>query len=400
MKRLIFLLLFASAVCAQTPVNISPVARQQFFSVTGVPLANGCVQTFAAGTSTPLATYSDAAGLFQNPNPILLDSGGFATIWLQQLSYRFVVFSAGGGNTCSTGIQQWAADNISATILNTANTWTQLQTFAGGLSVPLPLILTQGGFSNQLTASVTAARTWTIPDVSDTFVMVNATQTIANKTINNSTITSTSALNNVTMGSTAITMTLTNDSSIGTIVNNLATITGTASTAIIPNGGQTGGIVGICISGCGTTGSAQITTIGQASCFFDGAVTAGDYVIASPGTAGQCHDAGNGYPSGAQALGRATVTITAAGLGNMILFPTDIESSGNKIECSVTTLSQLQTRQRRQRFRLAPSPRMTSEWAALSRLSERDGSRQSAVADRLSPFKSSSIRRLLLTSLS
>ena len=118
----IFALLAASEqpAKAQTPVALSPVARQQFFSASGVPLANGCIFTYAAGTSTPQATYSESTGTYPNTNPIILDAGGFASIWLANSAYRIVAFSSGGLN-CASGSQQWAQDNVSAyTILNQA----------------------------------------------------------------------------------------------------------------------------------------------------------------------------------------------------------------------------------------------------------------------------------------
>jgi hypothetical protein len=92
---------------AQVPAAaLAPVVRQQFFSPSGVPLSGGSVETFAAGTSTPLATYTDSTALTPNPNPVLLDDGGFATIWLGPSTYKFVVKD-------SVGNQQYTTDNVS-----------------------------------------------------------------------------------------------------------------------------------------------------------------------------------------------------------------------------------------------------------------------------------------------
>jgi hypothetical protein len=49
---------------------------QQFLDNNGSPLSGGKLYTYAAGTTTPLTTYSDGGGTTPNTNPIILDSGG------------------------------------------------------------------------------------------------------------------------------------------------------------------------------------------------------------------------------------------------------------------------------------------------------------------------------------
>lgn len=62
--------------------SLMPTGKQQFFdSPNGRPLSGGKLYTYAAGTTTPKATYSDAAGTVQNANPIILDSRGEALIY-------------------------------------------------------------------------------------------------------------------------------------------------------------------------------------------------------------------------------------------------------------------------------------------------------------------------------
>lgn len=61
----------------------SPVGRLKFFDTDGVtPLAGGFVYTYATGTLTPAATYTNLAGTSANTNPIVLDSNGEAVIYL------------------------------------------------------------------------------------------------------------------------------------------------------------------------------------------------------------------------------------------------------------------------------------------------------------------------------
>jgi hypothetical protein len=89
------------------------------------------------------------------------------------------------------------------------------------------------------------------------------------------------------------------------------------------------GVEGICVANCSTSGTAQIARYGIATCTFDGSSTAGDYIQASTGTAGDCHDTGSSaYPSnGAQVLGRV-LSSQSAGSWAMLLYPSAIQSRG------------------------------------------------------------------------
>jgi hypothetical protein len=74
---------------------------QQFFDNNGVPLAGGLIYTYQAGTSTPLATYTDNAGTIANANPIVLDSSGRVPyeIWMfTGYSYKFVIQTSTGAS--------------------------------------------------------------------------------------------------------------------------------------------------------------------------------------------------------------------------------------------------------------------------------------------------------------
>lgn len=77
-------------------VNLSPVggAAAQFFDNNGTPLVGGKLYTYAAGTTTPQATYTTAAGNVAHTNPIVLDSGGrvpTGEIWLTYAAYKFII---------------------------------------------------------------------------------------------------------------------------------------------------------------------------------------------------------------------------------------------------------------------------------------------------------------------
>lgn len=81
-------------------VNLSSLAGagQQFFDNNGNPLSGGKLYSYAAGTTTPQATYTSASGSTAHTNPIILNSAGrVATgeIWLTAgENYKFSLFTS------------------------------------------------------------------------------------------------------------------------------------------------------------------------------------------------------------------------------------------------------------------------------------------------------------------
>jgi len=67
----------------------------QFFDDNGNPLSGGKLYTYDAGGTTPKATYTDAAGLTANANPVVLDAAGRATVFLDGTTYRFDLKTSG-----------------------------------------------------------------------------------------------------------------------------------------------------------------------------------------------------------------------------------------------------------------------------------------------------------------
>jgi hypothetical protein len=84
----------------------------QIFGTDGNPAAGAKVNCFAAGTTTPLATFTDASGGTPLANPVLADSLGRVQIWLSPVSYKFVV-------TTSTGVALFTIDNFNYANVNT-----------------------------------------------------------------------------------------------------------------------------------------------------------------------------------------------------------------------------------------------------------------------------------------
>jgi len=125
----------------------------------------------------------------------------------------------------------------------------------------------------------------------------------------------------------APTIIVANDSSVGTVNNTLTKLADVPSKAVRAATTDTGGIVGITTQDGGTTGSATIQFGGTASCIFDGATTAGDYVQISSTTAGACHDAGATYPASGQVIGRVLSTNISQGTYTVDLFSPEISGS-------------------------------------------------------------------------
>jgi hypothetical protein len=55
--------------------TLTPTPKQQFLDANGNPLSGGKVYAYAAGTTTPLVTYTDAGGSTPNTNPVILIGG-------------------------------------------------------------------------------------------------------------------------------------------------------------------------------------------------------------------------------------------------------------------------------------------------------------------------------------
>lgn len=350
----IALVLCAAFAHSQVTVSIAPNPHPQFVDGSGRLLSGGFLYTYQAGTTTRQDTYVDSTGMVTNAWPIPLDATGAPSngstqtgIWLANQSYKFCAYN-------SALVLQWCTDNVTGylAILNTANTWTQQQTFS------LPLIdsatdnqMVFGAPGNQTTFDFpppTGNITLHMPSTADTMVGRATTDTLTNKTLTSP------AINTPTVNSTAVIngpgtyFTIANSSSTGTTLNMLAKLTGAPSQAVIAATTDTQNIIGLCVSGCSTTGNATIQQSGSVSCVFDGATTAGDYISISSTTAGNCHDAGASLPNSGQVIGRVLSTNAGTGTYTIDLFgpgtqaipggstPTFMGLSGSAASCGTT----------------------------------------------------------------
>ncbi len=85
---------------------LAPQGPFRAFDQNGDPLNGGKLYTYEAGTSTPKQTFTDANEGTPNLNPIILDSEGYANVWLESGAYKFVLDDA-------NDVEQWSIDDIS-----------------------------------------------------------------------------------------------------------------------------------------------------------------------------------------------------------------------------------------------------------------------------------------------
>ena len=107
-------------------VFLSPVggAAAQFFTNSGVILSGGKLYTYAAGTTTPAATFTSSSGNTNHTNPIILDSAGRVPggeIWLNNTQYKFIlkdsndVLIATYDNISGIGAASYQVNNFTGT---------------------------------------------------------------------------------------------------------------------------------------------------------------------------------------------------------------------------------------------------------------------------------------------
>lgn len=103
-------------------MNLSPLPVLRFYSNIGLPLVGGKLFTYAAGTTTKIATYTNSSGGTPNTNPIILNFRGEANVWLDpSLTYKFVLSPANDTDPPTNPI--WSVDNIAGPL--TASDLTQ-----------------------------------------------------------------------------------------------------------------------------------------------------------------------------------------------------------------------------------------------------------------------------------
>lgn len=127
--------------------TIAPFGRFRAFDASGDPLNGGKLYTYEAGTTTPKATYTDAGGLTANANPVVMDSEGYADVWLGSGGYKFILKT-------SADATLWTQDDIGGDSENAF----------GGQVVDTATNLVITSAHKNAVINCTAALTLTLPD--------------------------------------------------------------------------------------------------------------------------------------------------------------------------------------------------------------------------------------------
>jgi len=148
--------------------SLTPTPKQQIYGSDGAPLVGGKIYTYSAGTTTPLATYTDSGAGTANTNPIILNSLGQANIWLGSSSYKFSVYT-------SADVLLYTVDNISAP-LDSAG-------LATALSSPTPIGNTTPNTGAFTTLTATTGNITTVNATTVNATTITATGTITAETL-------------------------------------------------------------------------------------------------------------------------------------------------------------------------------------------------------------------------
>lgn len=121
--------------------KLSPVFNDQAVDANGNPRSGAKLFTYVAGSAIKVATFTDAAGLVPQTNPIILNADGYPTlgpIWIAEgTMVKFVlapstdtdpptspiktIDNVAGVNDSSTSISQWTASGVTPTYISASS---------------------------------------------------------------------------------------------------------------------------------------------------------------------------------------------------------------------------------------------------------------------------------------
>lgn len=151
-------------------VKLSPLFNSQVVTLTGAPASGWKIYTYQAGSSAPLATYTDSTGTIPQSQPIVLNSLGFPTngqIWLTSgQNYKLVLTDANdvvqktednisGVNDTTTTVDEWSDSGLTPTYVSaTSYTVVGDQTSALHIGRRQKFTVTAGTVYGRITNSV------------------------------------------------------------------------------------------------------------------------------------------------------------------------------------------------------------------------------------------------------
>lgn len=95
---------------------LAPYIMPQFFDNNGNPLSGGKLFTYAAGTTTKLATYTDSTGTVPNTNPVIMNTRGEPLnggVWVPAgVAYKFVLAPSTDSDPPTNAF--WTVDNAAS----------------------------------------------------------------------------------------------------------------------------------------------------------------------------------------------------------------------------------------------------------------------------------------------
>lgn len=104
--RLLLTALMAVFLCSQSfAANLAPQGPFRALDGNGDPCAACKLYTYEAGTTSNKVTYTDNSEASNNTNPVILDSEGYADVWLGDGAYKFVLKDSNDSTL-------WTLDNI------------------------------------------------------------------------------------------------------------------------------------------------------------------------------------------------------------------------------------------------------------------------------------------------
>lgn len=126
--------------------TLGPFPKFRAFDADGNPLVGGKLYTYAAGTSTPKATYTDFAQSGTNTNPVVLDANGEADVWYVG-TYKLILKD-------SADVTQWTIDYFMA-LDGSASVEATITPGAGDAEARSVGLVPQGARLSAVTAKVT-----------------------------------------------------------------------------------------------------------------------------------------------------------------------------------------------------------------------------------------------------